>query len=173
MAEATAFNLDTGAEAERKYLVTAVNTGTSVSPTWTVIGAGIEDSAIELNPDVSTVTDILGNNVTKLNKFDTSQSLEPFTIEGGSALALELYNDVKYERLANFSLYEVLIISAFVGASGSYEAEKHVNCTITPQSIGGSAYVDMPITINFSNDKTHGTVDNYTASSTITFSPAT
>ena len=32
------------------------------------------------------------------------------------------------------------------------------NCTINITSLGGSAYVDMPIEISFSNDSTKGTV---------------
>jgi hypothetical protein len=47
----------------------------------------------------------------------------------------------------------------------------HTGCTITPQSIGGDATVDMPININFSNNKIHGTVNDYKG--TITFTPAT
>ena len=57
-------------------------------------------------------------------------------------------------------------------SEGSYEAEVHKNCTLTPQSVGGSSYVDMPIDINFSNDKVHGTVDNYKYGTTVTFTAA-
>ena len=32
------------------------------------------------------------------------------------------------------------------------------NCTINVTSLGGSAYVDMPIEISYSNDSTKGTV---------------
>lgn len=32
------------------------------------------------------------------------------------------------------------------------------NCTIVPQSLGGSSYVDMPMNVYLSNDKTLGTV---------------
>ena len=39
-----------------------------------------------------------------------------------------------------------------------YEAELQKNCTININSIGGSAYVDMPIDISFSNDTTRGSV---------------
>ena len=171
MAEATAFNLADGQEAERKLLVTAVNVGTSLAPEWEVAGVGVEDSAVEFNPDVSTLTDILAITHTKVNKLETSQDLDPMTIRGGSKLALKLYNQIKYKRYSELSLYEVLLIHGFIGSVGSYEAEKHTGCTITPQSEGGSAYVDFPITINFSNNKTHGTVNTYTYGSTITFTP--
>ena len=184
MAEISNFNLADNEKAQRKLLVTAVNVGASVasqvgSPEWQVVGVGVEDSAIEFNPDTETITDILGITETTVNKLETSQNLEPMTIRGGSKLAVKLYNQIKYSKLSEFPLYEVVVISAFArvgeGTTASpyaYEAEVHKNCTLTPQSIGGSSYVDMPININFSNDKIQGTVNAYTKSDTITFTPA-
>lgn len=174
MAEALDFNLNENQKAERKLLVTAVNVGDSIkkpsgNPKWQIVGVGVEDSSIEFNPDTTTVTDILGITETTVNKFETSQELSPMTIRGGSALAVKLYNQVKYQKLSEFSQYEVMIISAFAGTAGQYEAEVHLNCTLTPTSIGGSSYVDMPININYSNDKVHGTVNDYKAGSEITF----
>lgn len=174
MADATAFNLKDGQKAERKLLVTAVNVGDSITkgsgtPEWQIIGVGVEDSSIEYNPDTETKTDILGITETTVNKLETSQTLEPMTVRGGSKLAVKLYNQIKYNRVSEFAMYEVMQIHAYVGTDGAYEAEVHKNCTITPQSLGGDAYVDMPIDINYSNDKVHGTVDNYKYGSTITF----
>lgn len=176
MADASAFNLQTNEKAQRKLLVTAVNVGDSITetggtPEWQIIGVGVEESSIEYNPDTETVTDILGITETTVNKFETAQSLEPMTVRGGSKLAIKLYNQVKYNRLSQFSMYEVMQIHAYVGTEGAYEAEVHKNCTLTPQSLGGSGYVDMPIDINYSNDKVHGTVDNYKYGTTVTFTP--
>ena len=176
MADAISFNLKDGQKAERKLLVTAVNVGDSIAdssgtPEWQIIGVGVEDSSIEYNPDTETITDILGITETTVNKLETSQTLEPMTVRGGSKLAIKLYNQIKYNRVSEFSMYEVMQIHAYVGTAGAYEAEVHKNCTIAPQSLGGDAYVDMPIDINYSNDKVHGTVDNYKYGSTITFTP--
>ena len=175
MAEATKFNLADGQKAERKLLVTAVNVGEKLgagTPEWQIIGVGVEDSSIEYNPDTTTSTDILGISTTIINKLETSQTLEPMVVMGGSKLALKLYNQVKYGRLSELAMYEVMQIHAYVGAEGAYEAEVHKNCTLTPQSLGGSATVDMPINISYSNDKVHGTVDNYKYGSTVTFTEA-
>lgn len=183
VADITSFNLQDNEKAVRKLLVTAVNVGDSVTavsgtPEWQIVGVGVEDSAIEFNPDTETITDILGITETTVNKFETSQSLEPMTIRGGSKLAVKLYNQVKYNRLSEFALYEVMQIHAYArrgeGTEQSpytYEAEVHKNCTLTPQSIGGSSYVDMPIDINYSNDKIQGSVNDYKYGSTITFTP--
>lgn len=175
MAEATSFNLQDGQKAERKLLVTAVNVGEKLgsgTPEWQIIGVGVEDSSIEYNPDTTTSTDILGISTTIINKLETSQTLEPMVVIGGSKLALKLYNQVKYGRLSELAMYEVMQIHAYVGGEGKYEAEVHRNCTLTPQSLGGSATVDMPINISYSNDKVHGTVDNYKYGETVTFTEA-
>ena len=47
-------------------------------------------------------------------------------------------------------------------------AVREKNCTITPDSIGGSGTVGFPYTINYSNDKTYGTVPEITANPTFT-----
>ena len=67
--------------------------------------------------------------------------------------------------LSQFTIY---VITAFVGAAGSYEAEKHVNCTIAYNSIGGDTNVNMPISVYFSNDITTGTVDKLSDDFTFT-----
>ena len=179
MADALQFNLADNQKAERKLLVTAVNVGTSIldkdggAPEWQIVGVGVEESSIEYNPDTETVTDILGVVETKVNKLETSQSLDPMTVRGGSKLALKLYNQVKYNRLSEFSMYEVMQIHAYVGGEGKYEAEVHTGCSLIPQSVGGSSYIDMPVEINYSNKKVHGTVDKYKYGETITFTPVT
>lgn len=177
MADASAFNLQNGQKAERKLLVTAVNVGDSISegsgtPEWQIVGVGVEESSVEFNPDTETVTDILGITETTVKKFETSQDMEPMTIRGGSKLALKLYNQIKYNRYSEMSMYEVMLIHAYVGSDGAYEAEVHKGCTLTPQSLGGDGTVDMPINISFSNDKIHGTVDNYKYGTTVKFTPA-
>ena len=170
-------NLKTGQRAQRKLLVTVAEWVGDGKGTYgeepkyyrELLGARTEDSSIEFNPDTETITDILGITETTVNKLETAQTLDPMTVRGGSKLAIQLYNQVKYGRLSEFSMYEVMIISAFAGEPGAYEAEVHKGCTLTPQSMGGDSYVDMPIDINFSNDKVHGTVNDYKYGSTITF----
>ena len=171
------FSLSTNPKAERKLLVTCVNTSKTSSKEWTVIGAGVEDSSVEYNADIETITDILGITETTVNKLEPSQSLEPMTIRGGNKLLENLTDIIERNAVSELAQVEVMLIRAYIdeGTEGThkYHAEVHKNCTITPQSVGGSAYVDMPITINFSNDKELGTVNGYTKNDTITFTPNT
>ena len=155
---ATDFNVGAGVKAPRKLLMTYVDVSDSGTSEWELVGRGVEDSAIELNPSTETVTDILGITDTSVTKWEPNQSFDPNTVKGGSKLNHKLHQiwqDKKPELLSKFN---VLIVYAYLGETNNFEAEVQKNCTINITSLGGSAYVDMPIEISFSNDSTKGTV---------------
>lgn len=60
--------------------------------------------------------------------------------------------------IAELGQFEILHVHCYLGTAPSFTAELHKNCTIVPQSLGGSSYVDMPMNVYLSNDKTLGTV---------------
>ena len=160
-------NLKPGQRAERKLLITVAEweeptldgTTTGVEQVRELLGVRTEDSAIEYNPDLQESTDILGNSYTDLNKTQPSQSFDPFLMLGGSRLGAFLNDIRRRNALSELQQFTLYIITAFVGTTGAYEAEKHTDCSITYESIGGDANVNFPITVHFSNKITTGTVD--------------
>lgn len=160
---ATQFNLNTGQRAERKLLITVAEwtetTGTTPTQVREILGTRTEDSSIEYNPDIETTTDILGINYTDLNRTQPQQDFDPYLILGGSKLGAKLNDIRRRNALSELDQFTVYIITAFVGTSGAYEAEKHTGCTITYNSIGGDSNVNFPISVYFSNNITTGTVD--------------
>lgn len=164
------YNLADNQRAERKLLVTYVNVGaSSSSPEWEAVGVRVEESSIEFNPDVSTLTDILGITYTDVNKTEPQQSFDPFTVRGGSKLHQKLEDIMQRNALTELGMFDVMIVRGYIGdGTDGYNAEKHSNCTIVVNSLGGSTNVDMPIEIHYSNNKTLGTVNALTGS-TITF----
>lgn len=166
------FNLQTGQRADRKLLITVAEwtEGTSTTKRQ-ILGQRIESSQIDYNHDITTITDILGENYTDVNKSQPQQSFEPFTITGGNALAEFLNEKRRRNALSELGAFTVYVITAFKGDVGEYEAERHTDCTIVYNSIGGDAKTDMPITVYFSNKITTGTVDKLTDD--FTFTPDT
>lgn len=164
----TQFNLQDGQRAERKLLLTVAEweEGTSADDKKTYrefLGRRTEDSSIELNPDIQTSTDILGNNYTDVNKTQPQQDFDPFLILGGSRLAAILNDCRRRNALSELSQFTIYVISVFQGdATNGYECEKQTDCTITINSIGGDANVNMPISVYFSNKITTGKVDKLT-----------
>lgn len=159
MAINTDFNVAAGTKAQRKLLKHFVNVGTKETQEWELLGVGIEDSSIETNFETEEVNDILGNKETSVTSASPTQSFEPFTVRGGSKLAFKLHEiwlDKRYEELSRF---DMLTVYGYVGSEADgYDADMQSDCTITFSSIGGSAYVDMPITVNYSDKKERGTV---------------
>lgn len=153
-----ALNLKAGQRAQRKTLITVAEWGEE--NTREILGARTEDSSIEFNADIETMTDILGITYTDVNKTEPQQDFDPMFILGGSKLGeyltrAALKNDIN----AYNNVFNVYIITAFIGTDGAYECVKHEGCSIIPTSIGGDSYVSMPIEVHYSNKITEGTVD--------------
>ena len=139
----------------------AANKYYSATENREVLGARVEDSSIELNPEIETMTDILGQTYTDVNKTEPQQTLDPANIMGGSKISAYLYDAFTHNRINDYNqAFSVYIISGFIGdATNGYEAVRHDECSIIPTSVGGSAYVQMPLEIHYSNKITSGTVD--------------
>ena len=158
-------NLENGKRAERKLLITVAEWGEGTDKEREILGTRVEDSSIELNADIQESTDILGINYADVNKTQPQQTLDPSYIIGGSKISAYLYYKVIKNDIQGYTnCFNVYIISAFIGNSTSgYETVKHEACSIIPTSIGGDAYVAMPLEIHFSNKITSGTVNKLTA----------
>lgn len=155
-----AFNLTTGQRADRKLLITVVEWTENSTQKRQILGDRIESSQVDYNMDITTMTDIRGHNYTDVNKSQPQQNFEPYTIMGGDALAEYLNEKRRKNALSELGGFTVYLITAFKGNSTSgYEAEKHTDCTIAYNSIGGDTHTDFPITVYFSNKITTGKVD--------------
>lgn len=159
----TEFNLATHQRAERKLLLTVAEwsegTGTNATQVRELLGRRTEDSSIEYNADIETTTDILGINYTDINKTQPQQDFDPYLILGGSKLGAKLNDIRRRNAVSELNQFTCYIITAYAGTTGAYEAEKHEECTITYNSLGGDSNVNMPISVYFSNKITTGTVD--------------
>jgi len=161
-------NLNAGQRAERKLLVTVAEwtektldgTTEGTETVRELLGTRTEDSSIDYNPDIQESTDILGNNYTDVNKTQPSQAFDPFLILGGSRLGAFLNDIRRRNALSELQQFTIYVITAFVGnETNGYETERHTDCSITYDSIGGDSNVNFPITVHFSNKITTGTVD--------------
>ena len=162
------FNLAQHQRAARKLLITVAewedaNGSVTIGDkkyNREILGRRTEDSSIEYNADIATSTDILGINYTDINKTQPQQDFDPYLILGGSKLGAKLNDIRKRNALTELNQFNLYIITAYIGnSSDGYEAERHVNCTITYNSLGGDSNVNMPISAYFSNESTTGTVD--------------
>ena len=152
-------NLPEHQRAERKKLLTVAEWIEGSETERELLGRRTEESSVEYNADIETTTDILGINYTDVNRTQPQQDFDPYLILGGSKLAAKLNDIRKRNAISELNQFTLYLITAYVGSEGLYEAEKHTECTITYNSLGGDSNVDMPISVYFSNNITNGTVD--------------
>ena len=154
------FNLNPGQRAERKLLITVAEWSEGTSTVREFLGTRTEDSSIEYNAEIETTTDILGNNYTDMQRTQPEQTFDASPVIGGDKLKA-LLNDIRRRNaLSELQQFTIYIITAFVGnTTNGYAAERHTDCTITYDSIGGDVNVNFPYTVHFSNKITTGTVD--------------
>ena len=168
---ATTLNLSNGERAQRKALITVAEWSEGSTPTREILGVRVEDSSIEFNADIETITDILGITYTDVNKTEPQQTLDPSYIIGGSKLSAYLAEAALENDISKYNnTFNVYIITAFIGTEGAYQAVKHTGCSIIPTSMGGDSYVAMPLEVHYSNNITKGTVDKL--ADDFTFTPA-
>lgn len=166
-------NLEEGVRAQRKLMVTVAEWTPKgkTEPLREMLGSYTEDSSIETNANVETITDVLGITHTTVTKTEPQQGFDPVYIQKDSALGVyltiaTLTNDIDaYNGV--FTIYTIML---FLGEEGAYFATKQKGCTIQVNSIGGSSYVSIPIDISYSNDIEVGTVDKFAKN--FVFTPA-
>lgn len=157
----TKINLAANLKADRKLEIHYVNVaaGDAEAPEWEILGRGVEDAAMEFNHDVESTTDILGLSDTDVGPAKPQLDLDPNTVRGGQKLNALLLDIERRNALGELSAFEVLNVHCYLsaGTDAAFLAEKHVGCTLVPQSLGGSSYVGMPLNVHLSNDKVLGT----------------
>lgn len=155
-------NLTSGQVAERKTFITVAEWSEGSSTlVREILGTRTEESSIEFNPDIETMTDVRGITYTDVNKTEPEQTFDPFYVMGGSTLASYLVPAALENRISDYNnIFTIYEIAAFSGDStNGYYTVKHTGCTILPTSLGGDAKVAMPIEVHLSNNITVGTVN--------------
>lgn len=162
--------LASGLKADRKLEMLFVNVGVTATPEWELLGRGVEDATVEFNHDTNQKTDILGITDTEVGPAKPQMELSPNTIRGGQKLSEKLLDIERRNAPSEFGQFEILVVHCFLGtANGPFTSELHKGSTIVPKSLGGSTYVDMPLGVYLSNDKTLG--DTTITAGVPTFTP--
>lgn len=152
----------------RKLLVTLLNVGKTYTSDkdnmdFEAMGRGSESSTLEFSPEVNSVTDIYDITETTVDKLEIKQSFDPVTARVGSKTHKTMLKAIAKKDNSRFSMFDVLVIHLYwsrkFGDKYYYFTELHKNSTVYPKSWGGKSWLDMPLEVNFSNDKVLGWAD--------------
>jgi hypothetical protein len=146
------------AKIKRSLVKTFLNTGSIVSPTWVLIGAGVTSAKIDYNPKVVEETYITDDSAT-IN-VDSYAPTFPFEMTAEHTDAAFVYLDAMRKLRSTLSSAETEIVNVWLyttPAGGYYHAEKQ-SCAIQFDDFGGDGgqASKLNYTINYVGDATLG-----------------
>lgn len=132
---------------------------------WEIIGDDIEEMSVEMNPDVETLKNILGQTKTKDNGYEPTMDADPFYADPDKKLYTKI-RDIALGQIkgdaCNTLMLEVIVEDT--------EDENHLayiqEVMVKPQSYGGdTGGFNIPFQVSFNGARTKGYVSATTLSS--------
>lgn len=167
-------------KAERKYLIHMLDanplgdpeTANTESTNYIRLGKDLEEYAENLNPDVSTFKNIIGENSVTHNGYDVSSDVDPYYIYLDDNTPEEL--GVKLLDIANNRRTgagcKTTKVDLLVDGDGKVLWAYREDVYVVPNSVGGdTSGIQVPFTIYNDGNRTKGTFDL----KTMTFTPDT
>ncbi len=153
----TTDSMASGTKYERKYLAHFIDTtfgGTSAS--YDRLGKDLDDYSIELNPEVETKKNILGEQSVNVKGYEPQASVGTYYAVKGDGL-WEKLNAIVNNR-ATGSQLETTVIDALIEPTSSsplnVASAYKEDVVIVPQSIGGSDGIQIPFDIYYKGNRT-------------------
>jgi len=145
---------------KRSKFAAFLNTGTSGSETWSLIGDGVTSMTVSYNPQTSDETYIhQDSGTTDVESYKPTSSV-PMTAHKGDPV-FDFVDRLRRKRaVLEDARTEICMVYLYEGEGSSYPAEKNI-CSIQIDDFGGEGGGSNVInfTINFVGDAVEGTFD--------------
>lgn len=152
---------------ERKYLAHYIDSAfdtTYKATEYVRLGKDLEEYAIELNPDVETKKNILGENSVAVSGYEVSSSVDPYYYDYDEALS-EKIMDIAMNRTTGDGC-KTTTIDVLLKPGATADAAPTVvwayreDCYIVPQSVGGDTTgIQIPFELHRAGNRVKGTFD--------------
>lgn len=164
---------------ERKYLAHYIDSAfdtTYAACAYVRLGKDLEEYSVELNPDVETKKNILGEQSVSVNGYEVSSSVDPYYYEYDESLSEKVMTIAMERQTGDNCKTTVLDVLLKPGATADDTPTVvwayREDCYVVPQSVGGdTGGIQLPFEIHRSGNRTKGTFDlstkAFTASTTL------
>lgn len=128
------------------------------SATWEIIGDGIEEMTVELNPDTETKKDVIGQTKTVDNGYEPSMDADPYYADPEKQLYPKI-RDIALDRLKGDKC-KTLMLEVIVEDTDATNHLAYVQeVMVKPQSYGGdTSGVNIPFNVSEDGKRTKGYV---------------
>lgn len=153
-------------KAKRNTYMVFMNVGSGTTKSWEVFGKDIEDLSRELNNEVNSFTNILGEVEVDVTKGPQVTTVDPIKYRSDSQISAKLYDIYKNDKELSeveFEFCEVNTTQEILGSNdaptGTYEAFTQVGAIDLKSWGGDTTGINSPIDINWKGEKTYGAFD--------------
>lgn len=146
---------------KRKYLAHYIDASATSDPSYVRLGADLEEYTVEMNANVETKQNILGEASTSIDGYEPQASVEPYYAEAGSALHDRLQKIVDERQTLDDLKTTVLEVHLWEpgGTEGTFEAYKE-DAIIEVVSYGGDTTgYQIPFNIHHVGNRVKGLFD--------------
>ena len=161
-------------KAERKYLAHYLDAAfdtTYAAANYVRLGKDLEEFSVELNPDVESSKNILGENSVKHSGYEASSDADPVYFEYDDALTekmMEIAMLRKSGDACKTSYVEVLLKPGEGDAKPTVIRAVREDVIVVPNSYGGdTSGVQVPFTVHYAGNRVEGTFDLETKKFTV------
>lgn len=150
---------------ERKYLAHYIDSAfdtTYKATEYVRLGKDLEEYAVELNPDVETKKNILGENSVAVSGYEVSSSVDPYYYDYDEALS-EKIMDIAMNRTTGDGC-KTTTIDVLLKPGATADAAPTVvwayreDCYLVPQSVGGDTTgIQIPFELHRAGNRVKGT----------------
>lgn len=153
-------------KAERKYLAHFLDSAfdpTYAAATYVRLGKDLEEFNVDLNPDVETSKNILGENSVKHNGYEPSSDADPVYFEYDDSLTekiMEIAMLRKSGDACKTTYVEVLLKPGEGDAAPTVVRAVREDVYVIPTSYGGdTSGVQVPFTVHYAGNRVEGSFD--------------
>lgn len=149
------------AKLERKAFMTYIDSTFdlfSLTKKWCLVGKDLEELTVELNPDLETIKNILGENTVKDNGYEVSATADPFYANPTDPLYPSI-KDIAMNRYTHDKC-KTYILEVIVKDTSDTKHEAYLEqVVIKPQSYGGdTSGFNIPYNVNYDGNRIKGYV---------------
>ena len=151
-----------------KLFMNVADTGATTKE-WEIIGKDIEELSRELNNEVNSFTNILGETEVEVTKGNQVTTCDPIKFRDDSKASSILYDIYKNDSELSDVEREFVEVNTSMpvdGSDGEYEAFMQTGAVDLKSWGGDTTGINSPFDINWKGEKTYGTFNPTTKTST-------
>lgn len=141
-----------GEKIERKYLAHFIDAGFGGASNWVRLGKDLEEYNIEMNPEIETKKNILGESSSGVKGYEPQATLDTYYAYEGDPLYEQLFSIVNNRSTGSQCVTKVCDV--LLNTDGTIVSAWQEDAIVVPTSVGGGTEgMNIPFEVHYSGSR--------------------